>query len=157
MGSALQLLKTATAAETLQPRPDRYLLQVDVVQVIAGAHWLHHPALRSVQVQGEERGLGHVQELGHGAWRETAVGLEGHLRLQNVTVETADGERRSTAQWTHELKSGASPSQNRLGRLMFISMCAGSSLTLPSNPASFKLNSYSDPIVSLTNVHHLPQ
>lgn len=98
MGSELQLLKTAAAAETPQPRADRYLLQVDVVQVIAGVHRLHHPALRSVQVQGEERGLWHVQELGHGAWRETAVGLEGHLRLQDVTVEAAGGEKRSTAE-----------------------------------------------------------
>lgn len=65
-----------------------YLLQVDVVQVVAGANGLDHPALWSVQVQGEERGLRHVQELGHGAGRERTVSLEGHLRLQHVTVKT---------------------------------------------------------------------
>lgn len=65
-----------------------YLVQVDVVQVVASTNRLHHPALGSVEIQGEEGRLRHVQELGHGAGRETAVGLEGHLGLQHITVKT---------------------------------------------------------------------
>lgn len=63
-------------------------MQVDVVQVVPGAHGLDHPALGGVEVQGEEGRLRHVQELGHGARRETAVSLKRHLWLQHVTVET---------------------------------------------------------------------
>lgn len=63
-------------------------MQVDVVQVVAGANRLHHPALGSVEIQGEEGRLRHVQELGHGARRETTVRLERHLGLQHVTVKT---------------------------------------------------------------------
>jgi len=72
-----------------------YLLQVDVVQVVARVHGLHHPALGSVEVQGEERRLRHVQELGHGAGRERPVGLEHHLGLQHVAVKTGRKRWRS--------------------------------------------------------------
>jgi len=66
-----------------------YLPQVDVVQVVARAHRLHHPALGGVEVEREQGGLGHVQELGHGPRGQAAVGLEGHLGLQHVAVEAA--------------------------------------------------------------------
>lgn len=69
-----------------------HLLQVDVVQVVAGAHRLHHPALGGVEVEGEQGRLRHVQECGHGAGREAAIGLERHFRLQHVTVETGGDE-----------------------------------------------------------------
>lgn len=74
----------------------RYLLQVDVVQVVACSHRLHHPALGGVEVQGEERRLRHVQELGQGPGREAAVSLEHHLRLQHVAVEAAGSNREIT-------------------------------------------------------------
>lgn len=76
-----------TQADTL------YLLQVDVVQVVPGAHRLDHPAFGSVEVQGEEGRLRHVQELGHGAGRETTICLKHHLWLQHVTVETGRKHR----------------------------------------------------------------
>lgn len=72
-----------------------YLLKVDVVQVVSGVHGLDHPALGSVEVQGEEGRLRHVQELGHRAGRETAVGLKHHLRLQHMAVKTGRKHRRS--------------------------------------------------------------
>lgn len=70
-----------------------YLLQVNVVQVIAGVHRLDHPVLGRVEVQGEEWRLRHVQELGHRARREAAVGLKDHLWLQHVPVEAARRHR----------------------------------------------------------------
>lgn len=77
------------------------LVQVDVVQVVAGVHRLHHPALWSVQVQGEQGGLRHVQELGHGARGEAAIGLEQHLRLQHVTVEAVRDTDTSSQRCCH--------------------------------------------------------
>lgn len=71
----------------------RYLLQVDVVQVVAGVHRLHHPGLGSVEVQREERRLRHVQKLGQGAEGEAAVSLEHHLGLQHVAVEAGRNKR----------------------------------------------------------------
>ena len=70
-----------------------YLLQVDVVQVVTCVNRLYHPALGGVQVQGEERRLRHVQELGHRAWNKAVISHEGHFWLQHVPVEARRKER----------------------------------------------------------------
>lgn len=67
----------------------RYLLKVDVVQVMRAANSLHHPAFWSNHIQREKGRLWDFHKAGNWTRRHCAIGQERHIRLQDKTVKAA--------------------------------------------------------------------
>lgn len=71
----------------------RYLLKVDVIQVMRAADSLHDPALWCDHIKGEKRRLWELCEAGNWSWRHCVVGQETHIGLQDEAVKAVKTNR----------------------------------------------------------------
>lgn len=71
----------------------RYLLQVDVIQVMGAADSLHHPALWCDHIKGKKGRLWEFHEAGSWSWRHCVIGHERHIRLQDKAIKAAKRKR----------------------------------------------------------------
>lgn len=71
----------------------KYLLQVDVIQVMGAADSLHHPALWCDHIKGEKGRLWEFHEAGSWSWRHCVIGQERHIRLQDKAIKAVKANR----------------------------------------------------------------